>query len=130
MKRLSWIALLFALGFVAGCGGGGVEVDGKVVNGATQYTLAEGESINIGLQGKDATGVATVQKDGTFKAKRSDGALLPAGSYTVTVTHYPATGGKGPPQPKTMSAGETWEVSPSNKSFTVDLAKYKETKPK
>lgn len=131
MKRLLLVPLFVALCAVAGCGGGGgVEVDGKVVKGGNAYTLADGESININLQGGDATGSATVEKDGTFKAKKSDGKPLPAGSYKVSITHYPpasaAGGGKGgSPQPKTKTANETWDVSSSNKSFTLDLDKYK-----
>jgi hypothetical protein len=134
MKRVLWVVLFAALCATAGCGAGGVDVDGKVVNGGAPYTLAEGEAINIALQATGATGSATVQKDGTFVAKRSDGKPLPPGQYKVSITHYPpvdagaAAAGKapkGPPTPKTKTAGETWDVSSSAHTFTLDLAKYK-----
>lgn len=130
MKRLWSLGLFVALCAAAGCGGGGVSVEGKVVNGGNPYTLSEGEAINIGLQGDGTSGSATVQKDGSFVAKKSDGKSLPPGKYKVSITHYPATAagkgkGGGPPQPQTKTAGETWDVSSSNRTFTLDLAKYK-----
>lgn len=127
MKRVLWLGLFIVACGLTGCGGGGVDVDGKVVNGGNPYTLSEGEAINISLQGDSASGNATVEKDGHFVAKKSDGKPLPPGQYKVTVTHYPPTaaGSKGPPQPKTKTANETWDVSSSNKTFTLDLSKYK-----
>ena len=146
---------------LAGCGPTGVDVDGKVVNGNAPYTLKEGESINITLRGEDgSTGTATVEQDGTFKAKASSGGQVKVGKYKVSITHYPpaaavaagakdqpAGGAKGPPgagpapkggsgapistagnkgaMPTTKDAGETWEVSATNKTFTLDMAKYK-----
>jgi hypothetical protein len=125
MKRVLWLGMFVVACTLTGCGGG-VEVDGKVVNGGNPYSLSEGEAINIVLQGDTATGSATVEKDGHFVAKKSDGKPLPPGQYKVTVTHYPPTAGaKGPPQPKTKTANETWDVSSSNKTFTLDLSKYK-----
>jgi hypothetical protein len=128
MKRVLWLGLFVVICTVTGCGSGGVDVDGKVVKDGNPYSLAEGEAINITLQGDTASGNATVEKDGHFVAKKSDGKPLPPGTYKVSLTHYPPTaaGGKGgPPQPKQKTAGETWDVSSSNKSFTVDLGKYK-----
>ena len=75
-----------------------------------------------------------MQKDGSFTAKKNDGKALPAGSYKVSLVHYPpvdaggqavaaAKGGvkgpQGPPTPKNKTAGETWDVSSSLKSFTL-----------
>ena len=162
MKRAFTVVPGFVLcAALAGCGASGVEVDGKVVNGVTPYTLADGESINITLRGDDgSTGTATVEKDGTFKAKASSGGQVKPGTYKVSITHYPpaaavaaaaaaaakdpagaskgppagpqgpgSKGGsgapKGPPMPVTKEAGETWEVSSTSKSFTLDMAKYK-----
>lgn len=128
MKRVLCLALFVAACSLTGCGAGGVDVDGKVVKDGSAYSLAEGEAINISLQGDGASGNATVNKDGTFVAKKSDGKALPPGQYKVSLTHYPPTaaaGKGGPPQPKTKTAGETWDVSSSNKSFTLDISKYK-----
>lgn len=126
MKRVVQIGLVVALFAATGCGSGGVEVSGTVTKDGKQYTLAEGENINIALQGDGATGSATVSQDGSFTAKRSDGKPLPPGSYKISVTRYTAAaGGKGPPsRPDTKNAGETWDVSSSNKTFTLDLGKY------
>ena len=143
MKR----AFAFVPGFVlcaalAGCGASGVAVDGKVVKGGAAYTLADGESITITLRSEDgATGTANVEKDGNFVAKMPSGEPLKPGKYKVTMLHYPpgstaATGGwatKGAPGakgaqgggPATKDAGETWDVSASSKSFTIDISKYK-----
>ena len=88
-------AFAFVPGFamcavLAGCGPSGVDVDGKVVNGNAPYTLKEGESINITLRGDDgSTGTATVEQDGTFKAKASSGGQVKTGKYKVSITHYP-----------------------------------------
>jgi hypothetical protein len=128
MNRRAWIALFVTLCGTLGCGGSGVDVDGTVVKDGKPYALTEGESININLQSDGATGTASVEKDGHFVAKKSDGKSLPPGKYKVSIVHYPpppAGGAKMPPQPKPKDAGETWDVSSSNKTFTLDLAKYK-----
>lgn len=131
MRRAVYFMLLCGLTSAAvGCGGGGVAVTGKVVNGGSPYTLAEGEGLSINLTKEDGGGAGggTVQKDGTFKIAGPEGAGLPAGKYKVTVTHYPSPQagkpGAAPSPPKTKDAKEVWDVS-SNKSFDLDFAKYK-----
>lgn len=115
----------------AGCGGGGVKVDGKVVKDGAPYTLGEGEGISINLtpeSGGTAVG-GQVDKDGSFKISGLEGAGVPNGKYKVSITHYPPAGAKGgkggPPMPTTKSLSETWDVSSSNHTFTLDMAKVK-----
>jgi hypothetical protein len=47
------------------------------------------------------------------------------GKNKVSVTRYPKSGDPkaGPPQNKQLS--ETWDVSSSNKTFTLDMSKVK-----
>ncbi|MFO0796837.1 MAG: hypothetical protein U0804_05125 [Gemmataceae bacterium] len=131
MRRTTTLALACAAALaVAGCGGGGVKVDGKVVNGGSPYALGEGEGININLTpegGGPAVG-GQVEKDGSFKIAGLEGAGMAPGKYKVSVTHYPPSGGKaakGPPMPVTKNLGESWDVSASNHTFTLDMAKVK-----
>lgn len=113
----------------AGCGGGGTSIDGKVTNGGQPYTPSRDGDLNIGLTaesgGKNYSGKAG--EDGTFKIEK-----VPAGKYTVTVTRYPPITGAGdgkapksPPMSGSKKLDETWDVSSSSKSFTLDVAKLK-----
>jgi hypothetical protein len=116
----------------AGCGGGTVPVEGKAVKGGQPYNPAKDGDLNIVLTaaegGKNFSG--KVAEDGNFKIN-----AVPAGKYNVTVTIYPPIGGgggppapgdkKGPPMSGTKKLDESWEVSSSNKSFTLDVAKLK-----
>lgn len=128
MRRAVYPMLLCGLALVAaGCGGRGITVEGKVVNGSNPYTMADGEGISINLAKEDGGGSAgaTVQKDGTFKIAGADGAGLAPGKYKVTLTHYlPSKGGNAPAAPKPKNASDTWDVSASNTNFTLDMAKY------
>ncbi len=124
------------LGFVllaatVGCGASGIDVDGKVVKSGTPYSLGENESISITFTGEDGkTGTASVQPDGSFTVKDPTGKPIKAGKYKVSVIHYqmpkvkPKDGGS-PPMPSAKDVGETFEVSATNKTFTLDMAKYK-----
>lgn len=133
MHRVAgWVLMAAVAAAAAGCGAKGVAVDGKVVDGGTPHALGEGESISLTLTSDDGktTGSGSVEKDGSFHVKKSDGTPLPAGKYKVSVIHYhmPA-GGKGPPAPPTpVDIGESWDVSEGNKSFTIDLSKLKKEK--
>lgn len=127
------IQLVFGFLLVAlslGCGAGGVEVDGKLTNGSAAYTLSENETITVTLIGEAGQmGTAEVQKDGSFVVKDGTGKPLKPGKYKITIVHYvmPKTKAKdgSPPMPTTKETGETVEISASNKSITLDMAKYK-----
>jgi hypothetical protein len=111
----------------AGCGGGGMSIDGKVTNGGQPYTPSKDGDLNIGLTaeagGKNYSGKAA--EDGTFKIEK-----VPTGKYSVNVTRYPPMPADGkqpkaPPMAGTKKLDETWDVSSSSKSFTLDVAKLK-----
>ena len=136
MKRFMGLMLLIVLGAATGCGGGGVPVDGKVVDGNKPFTLAEGDSVTITMTSEDdkTTCTANVDKEGNFTAKTSTGQLVPPGKYKVTVLRYhlsttPPALSKTPPPPQTptsLETGEVWDVSSTNKTFTLDISKAKE----
>jgi predicted small lipoprotein YifL len=133
MKRVLSLMVLSALCALTGCGDGGVNVDGKLVSGTAAYPLPEGDSITLTLASDDGkTGSANVEKDGTFTVKGQGGKALAPGKYKVSIMHYhmPAATGKGPaPMPATpipVDTGEVWDVSSSNKSFTLDMSKIKD----
>lgn len=135
MRRVAGSILLTALCVVAqGCGASGVLVDGKLVDGGAPYTLSEGEGISLTLaseDGKTSCG-ANVENDGTFQVKTTTGQPVPPGKYQVSIIHYRPVAGKGTPTPPApLDTGEVWDVSSSNRSFTLDLAKLKDKeKPK
>jgi hypothetical protein len=123
--KLRALVLCFGIALLAGCGGGGVPVEGKVTKGGQPYDPAKDGDINVGLRGnKDFSGKAGA--DGSFKIDN-----VPPGKYTVTATIYPAAGAaagaKGPPMASSKQLDEQWEVSSSNKSFTLDVAKLKDS---
>ncbi|MBM3979998.1 MAG: hypothetical protein FJ304_06885 [Planctomycetes bacterium] len=130
-RRLSQLAMGLVFASAAlGCGAAGVEVDGKLTNGAAAYSLAENETITVTLIGEAGQmGTAEVQKDGSFVVKDGTGKPLKPGKYKITIVHYvmPKTKAKdgSPPMPTTKETGETVDVSASNKSITIDMAKYK-----
>ena len=63
-----------------------------------------------------------LQPDGTFKIKTSTGTGVPNGKYKVSFTHYGAPGAKAGGSPATRSIPEVWDVTPTTKSFTLDIA--------
>ena len=72
--------------------------------------------------GKSYSGKA--EEDGSFKI-----AGVSSGKYSVGATRYPLAGdgGKGaPPTEANKKLDEKWDVSSSNKSFTLDVAKLKD----
>jgi hypothetical protein len=123
-------AAILALGLAiltAGCGGGGgVPIEGKVTKGGQAYSPAADGDLNIGLTAVDGgkNFSSKVGEDGSFKI-----ADVPSGKYSVNVTQYPKAGGepskKGPPTSSNKKLDEQWDVSSSNKSFTLDVAKLK-----
>lgn len=124
---VKWVRLVVACGLcvaLTGCPDAGVPVDGKVVKAAAPYTLGDNEKIAVTLQsddGKTSAG-ADVQPDGTFKIKTSTGTGVPNGKYKVSFTHYGAPGAKAGGSPATRSIPEVWDVTPTTKSFTLDIA--------
>jgi hypothetical protein len=113
---------VFAL---AGCGGGSIGIEGKVVNGSKAYSPSTDGDVNIGLTadtgGKSFSSKA--EEDGTFKI-----AGVPPGKYSVSVTRYPKADEKSTkvaPPPTNKKLDEKWDVSSSNKSFTLDISKLK-----
>ena len=117
--------MFLGLAFLAGCGGGGVGIDGKVTNGGQPYSPSKDGDLNIVLTsddgGKSFSGKA--EEDGTFKI-----AGVTAGKYSVGATKYPKAdggGAKGPPTPSIKKLDEKWDVTSSNKSFTLDVTKMK-----
>lgn len=130
-RRTTQLLLAFALGTLAlGCGASSIEVDGKLVKGGATYALGEDESITITFTGENGvTGSANVEKDGTFIVRAPAGKPLTAGKYKLSLVHYvmPKTKAKdgSPPAPTTKNSDETVEISASNKTITVDFAKFK-----
>jgi hypothetical protein len=122
--------LLTAVILLAGCSGGGVPVEGKLVNGDKPYAKATDGEVSLGFaptEGKGATASAKANDDGTFKIKGAEGGSgIPPGKYKVTATFYPASAdaSKGPPMPQTKSLPEPVEVTSSTKTLTIDLAKF------
>jgi len=144
--RMLTVGLLFGCMFaLTGCGGGGMTVDGKVTNGGQPYVPSKDGAMSVGLTGEGAgkSFSSKVEDDGTFKI-----AGVPAGKYDVTATIYPTpestakagkannAGAGGAPLSSSSAStskklDEKWDVSSSNKSFTLDVSKLKDLpKPK
>jgi len=124
---MKWFQLAVAVGLcvlAAGCGEGGTSVDGKVTNGGAPYALPAGDQMSVVLIGGDGrTFGGEVGPDGTFHVRSATGGGIPAGRYAVNYTHYPAgVGGKGAAGPVTRKMPEAWDVSPTAKTFTLDIA--------
>jgi hypothetical protein len=124
-------ALMLVLGIAlmaaVGCGGGGQTIEGKVVNGGQPFSPEKDGDVNVGLTavegGKNYSGKAGA--DGTFKIEK-----VPSGKYDVNVTRYPKMDPNAkqtgpPPAAGNKKYPEQWEVSSSNKTFTLDLTKLK-----
>ncbi len=126
--RVAAAGLVVAL--AAGCGGGKVSPDGKVVIGDKAYNPEADGDLTVSLSGEGAAGTHTaqVQPDGSFRVQDSAGGGVAPGKYKVGYTRYPSKDEmaklKGPPAPKTVETGEVWDVA-AGKSFTLDLAKSK-----
>lgn len=115
---LSRFAAFLAVVTLAGCGGGGSPVTGTVSFGSVKPTEGEKWGLNITDGGKNAHS-AEVDASGKFTFDK-----VPAGTYTVNVTHYlPVKGdGKGPSAPpKTVEYPEKWTVPGG--PFNLDLSK-------
>jgi hypothetical protein len=130
--RVVYLSLFCGLSLAAsGCGGGIPDVGGKVVLDGQPYSLKPGEGITVNLTSEDGKTTCTgkVEQDGTFKLKGQDGGSVPAGRYKVGFTHYPpppADPTKGAAPPTNKATKEVWEVSASNKEFTLDISPKKQ----
>jgi hypothetical protein len=114
---------------LAGCGGGGSIVQGKVVDNGQPYTLPPDTNLSIMLNPQDKGGIGgsgSVQQDGTFTIKSSTGGGIPNGKYKVGYTLYSKPAGKknSPPTPVTKETDEIWDVAPG-KTYTLDIGKTK-----
>ena len=108
----------------AGCGSSLVTIEAKVVKGGQPYALKSDEYWNVSISSEDgkSTHTAKVGPDGALPFE----APVAPGKYKIQVIRYkvPAEGAKGPPTPPmTIEVNETWEVSSSNRSFTLDADK-------
>ena len=126
---LAGLAIFTALA-MQGCGGGGVAVGGKVVNGDKAYSAEEQGDMTITLSGGTGKAyTAKVQPGGTFKVEADGGGGVAPGSYKVSYTQYPSKAEmaklKGPPTPKNKETSLSWDVSSSTGTFTLDVAKEK-----
>lgn len=125
--RLFSLALLACGAFLlSGCGPSTVGIEGKVTNGGQPYKPSTDGDLNVGLTG-EAGGKSfssKVEEDGTFKI-----ASVPTGKYSVQVTRYPKADEKAKTGTVLSSTNkkldEKWDVSSSNKSFTLDVQKLK-----
>ncbi len=125
---LAGLAIVTAL-TMQGCGGGGVAVSGKVVNGDKPYSTEELGDMTITMAGGAGKAyTAKVQPDGTFKVDAEAGGVA-AGSYKVSFTQYPSKAEmaklKGPPTPKTKETSVSWDVTTVKGDFTLDVSKAK-----
>lgn len=115
---------------LVGCAGGkkdGVPVEGQVVKNGTPLTLGEEESLTITLTAEDGTTTykTGVTPDGKFHLQTPSGDPIPVGKYKV---HYVY---QQPPSPYTKKTPfniskelpAPWEVSPSNRTFTLEIGK-------
>jgi hypothetical protein len=122
---------LFAVGalalgafLIAGCGPSTVGIEGKVTNGGKDYSPSTDGDLNVGLTaesgGKNYSG--KVDEQGNFKIP-----AVPAGQYSVTLTRYPKVDEKtkSAPMSGTKKLDEKWDVSSSNKTFSIDIAKVR-----
>ena len=130
MKLSMFVVLIGASLTLSGCGKSVVSVSGKVVNGGKEYTPADGDmNITLAPQGGGTeNGSGKVEENGTFTITSASGSGVPAGQYKVSVTRYPSKTNAKPgstSSPKTLTLPETWDVSSSNSTFTLDLAKLK-----
>ncbi len=112
---------LVALGTLSGCGPSMVNMSGELSN----MTKVQGEKYTVSLTPESGGIPTNLEVDDNGKFTQS----VAPGTYTVTITHYPAppTDGKpidpkvGPPMPKTKAYPEKLTV-PSG-SYNFDLKK-------
>jgi hypothetical protein len=110
-----------------GCGETKVTVDGKLTRGGKPFTPKKEEylAVNITNESGTASFNGKVTPEGTFVIESMDG-KVPVGKYKVTLSRYitPAAAEKGRvPAPVTLDPKETWEVTTTNTSFTIDMDK-------
>lgn len=115
---------------LTGCGPSKVNVEGTVVNGGQPYTLKADEFLTVNVSSEDGSASfnGKVTAEGKFAIETADNKGILPGKYKVILNRYgspAATGGK-PAPPVTLEANEVWDVSSSNHTFTIDLAKYKQ----
>ncbi len=131
--RTSMLAVLLGSLFaLTGCGETKVPITGSVTKGGKPFAPPEGGQVNVTIsqEGGSGSGTGPVGADGNFTIAGTAGGI-PPGKYKVSLVMYPplpaegAKAPKGPPVPKTLSGGETWDVSATNNKFTIDLDKYK-----
>lgn len=123
--------VLFGMGLAIlaiGCGGGTNTIEGKVTKGGQPFAGGTDGDVNIvltptdGGAGQSFSGKAG--PDGSFKIEK-----VPSGKYSVSATIYPKPPAEGKqasaPMPANKKLDEQWEVSSSNKSFTLEITKMK-----
>ena len=129
MRKISLFTGLVVV-LLAGCGGGnkeGVPVEGQVVKDGAPLTLGEEESVTITLTAGDGTTTykTGASPDGKFNLQTPSGDPIPVGKYKVHYVYQrpasPYT--KKPPFKFSKELPEPWEVSPSNRTFTLDVGK-------
>jgi hypothetical protein len=124
MKTLSVpvvVVLLICATLLTGCGGGGVPVVVKVVNGGQPYSKDKDGDLGLTLATADGMGpsfTGKVNPDGTFKMVGPETDGVKPGKFKATVTVYDTTKG---PQSKTLA--EPIEITDSTREVVIDLAK-------
>jgi hypothetical protein len=127
MRALSFFLAGVVAVVAAGCGGGtaGVVVDGKVVKNGAPFGPDEGETLTVKLaaaSGKD-TFTANASKEGTFTVQAPAGGGIPAGKYKVSWVYMRSADQytKKAAFKFSKDNADEWDVSSSNRSFTVDV---------
>ena len=129
--RTSMLAVLTgSILALTGCGETKVPITGSVTKGGKPFVPPEGGMFNVSMtqDGGTASGTGAVGADGNFTIKGPADGGMPAGKYKVSIVAYPDPKNvpkDKQPMPKTITGGETWDVSGSNNKFTIDLDKYK-----
>ena len=118
MRRLGIVLCCGLLLAAAGCGGGGVGAEGKILKDGNPYTLAENEGLSINLTSEDGNTWSTkVEKDGRFKFNG------PPGKYKVSYTYYLQPTAKGPVPPVNKNTSEIWDLTSARTDLTLEIGK-------
>jgi hypothetical protein len=125
MRALSFFLAGLLTVAAVGCGGGtdGVVVEGKTVKNGAPFGPDEGETLTVKLDGGKESYTANASKEGTFAIQKPAGGGIPAGKYKVSWVYMRSE------DPYTKKAAfkfskdnaAEWDVSSSNRSFTVDV---------